>query len=339
MPKSRLRRIPNTGSSQMFVLAGLPKSLHNRAGLILRDLTQQDIKYVGIPSSERDGALYPENLISILVQATAGFTIRRRVNGTEQQSVPSSIMLLYVPSVDDEFLLRRFDFAVFPIPLHELALRDATGRQFRHSEKALTETLRRAMDPAGPVRQNLHIIKERIARLSDAEPFLLPPRNFHLERDKRIASLFEAFRRGERQWADRIPELCPQSLKKDNFSRLEKNETRKVFIDYRKLIFLKAHSTAYDGATRETEEGKRYGPPEDPERDLLLKLKGLYRFGAPLPNGFHHDVQREQGKTLEGVEFECARSGQVRGRASHANIYTNDFVRIERKENISPQAN
>ena len=93
------------------------------------------------------------------------------------------------------------------------------------------------------------------------------------------------------------------------------------------MIFLTAHPAAFDGATREAGE-------EALDSELLLRLKGLYRFGAAVPNGFHHDVQYEQGRTLAGVEFECAIMGKVRGNASHANIYINDFVRIAGKGEI-----
>lgn len=327
MARKRLRRIPNRGTMEMFVVAGLPPSLHNRAPSMLTQMARSEIKVVALPSSERDGALYPQKLTSGIVQATAGFTIRRRSDGSEQQSVPSSITLLYVPAEDDECLLRCLDFAVLPIPLHDLAARDAKGRQLRHSDEALRAALARAVDSAGPARRNLSLIKERVGRLADGEPLLLPPRNFHLDRDQKIESVFHALRRGERPWTDRIAELSLRFFTRDHLPRLARHKTRRAFQDYRGLIFLSAHPTAFDGATREAEE-------EALDSERLLRLRGLYRFGAAVPNGFHHDVQFEQGRTLAGVEFECVLIGQVCGHASHANIYMNDFVRIAGKAKI-----
>jgi hypothetical protein len=322
------RRIPGPGATAMFVVAGLPRAVHDRAPSILQQLVPGESKAVALASTEADGSLYPEKLVSGIVRALTNFVVRRRTKGPEHPSSPASITLLYVPASDDERLLRRLDFAVFPIPLHELGARDAQGRQLRHSYDAIKAALVRAVDSAGPAKRNLSLVKERINRLVDSEPLLLPPRNFHLDREARIESLFQMLLRGERSWTDRMTELRLRTFTKDDLPRLPWGQTRKAFQDYRNMVFLTAHQTAFHGTTRETKD-------DAPESELLSLLKGLYRFGVALPDGFHHDVQFERAMSLDGVEFECGRMGKVRGLASHANIYADDFVRIAGKAKIN----
>jgi hypothetical protein len=234
---------------------------------------------------------------------------------------------LYVPAPDDERLLRRLDFAVLPIPLRELAALDARGRQLRHSSDAIRAALTRALDSAGTARQSLSLIKERINRLGDGEPLLLPPRNFYLDQEMTIGSQFQAFLRGERPWTDRMAELHLRLFTRDNLPHLARGETRRAFQDGRNLVFLIAHPAAFHAVAREAEE-------DASETEMLLLLKGLYRFGVALPHGFHHDVQFEYGRRLAGIEFECGMTGRVRGHNSHANIYANDFVRMDGKTEI-----
>jgi hypothetical protein len=56
-------------------------------------------------------------------------------------------------------------------------------------------------------------------------------------------------------------------------------------------------------------------------------LRSTYRFGAPLPDGLHHDAQLEWGKEFDKMPFDCSRKGTIQISGTHANIYANDFVR------------
>ena len=55
-------------------------------------------------------------------------------------------------------------------------------------------------------------------------------------------------------------------------------------------------------------------------------MRSVFRFGVPLINGYHHDVQFA-GHALSGQTFECSREGFVQLNSNYANIYPNDFVR------------
>jgi hypothetical protein len=320
MNRSRRQQVIERGSLTMYVIAGRPPSVHNRASSVLEQMSYGKAKVVALPSSQRDGPLYPEALVSSIVRSVGSFAIRRRTRRPNDPAAPSSITLLYVPAPDATRLLRRLNFAVFPVAMPELAAWDASGRQLRHSFDALKTAFATVVNTAGSVKRNLDIIRERINRLSDSEALLLPPNNFAVGDKQDAAALFQDFVRGDRAWTDRVSELQPRHFKQDDMPRLPSGQTRRAFMDHRNLVFLAAHPTAYDGKAREVDD-------RADENELLIRMKGLYRFGAALPNGFHHDVQFEHGRDLGGVELDCAERGPVRVFGSHTNIFANDFVR------------
>ena len=308
----------------MFIVAGLPPSLNNRAASVLSECSPGAAKVVALPSAQQDGPLYPERLVSSIVRGVGGFAVRRRTHGPDDLTAPSSITLMYVPASDDVRLLRCLDFAVFPVALNELAARDGRGQQLRHSFVAVEAAFARVLDTAGSSKRSFDIIRERINRPHDSEALLLPPRNFVVHGNVRVAALFEGFQRGERPWSDRFAELQLLPFTQDNLPRLPLGQTRRAFRDHRNLVFLTAHPTAYDGKAREVEV-------ETSDNEVLNRMKGLYRFGAALPNGFHHDVQLEHGRDLGGTEFECAEMGPIQADGSYVNIYANDFVRGDKR--------
>ena len=203
MNRNRRQRIINRQPVAMFIVAGLPPSLHNRAASVLGQLAPSEAKVVALPSAQQDGPLYPEKLVSSIVRDVGSFAVRRRTHGPQDRAAPSSITLLYVPAPDDTRLLRRFDFAVFPVALQELASRDARGQQLRHSYDALRAAFVRAVDTAGPIKRQLDVIRERVNRLADSEALLLPPRNFFVSGSHKVEALFQGFLRGDRPWTDR----------------------------------------------------------------------------------------------------------------------------------------
>ena len=327
MGRDRRQRIVNHGPVPMFIVAGLPPSLHNRADSVIGKFSSGEVKVVALPSAQRDGSLYPEKLVSSIARDIGGFALRRRANAPQDRPAPSSIMLLYVPAPDENRLLRRLDFTVFPVPLHELSARDARGQQFRHSFDAFEAAVAKAVGTAGTTKKNFDVVRERINRLADSEALLLPPRNFAVDDSRNVDDLFQGLIRGQLAWTDRLVELqlCP--FTKETMSRLAPGETRRAFQDRRKLVFFVAHATAYHAPVRETED-------QTDEKELMIRLKGLYRFGAALPNGFHHDVQYERGRDLGGVTLDCARMGAVQTNGPYVNISPNDVIRGDKRPKI-----
>jgi len=93
------------------------------------------------------------------------------------------------------------------------------------------------------------------------------------------------------------------------------------------MAFLIAHQAAYDGPPREVEDDEDYKP-------ILSTLRTLYRFGGALAPGMHHDSQRSDGSALDGAIFNCDRDGRVSTEGGYANVYPNDFVRVDKKTKL-----
>ena len=128
----------------MFIVAGLPKATHRRAIARLRERFPE-AEIIGSASTSDDGQLYRKQLCSNLATAVTSFAVRKRLKSPAEPAVPRLILLLYVPSDDDDLLLRTFDFAVFSEPLVALQARDLRGFQLRHSQEAVDAALETAL--------------------------------------------------------------------------------------------------------------------------------------------------------------------------------------------------
>lgn len=322
--KAKRRRVVQpSGPQPMYIIAGLPKSVHKDAidSLQVR-LPQAIVK--GIPSPSNDGALYSPQLLDILVRSVGEFALRRRANGNAQPT-PASMTLLFVPAPDQEALLRRFDFALMSAPLSALVARDAQYRQMRHDREAVGTALAEAVAASGEARMNLNQVVRRLRFQSDNEGLLLPPRNF-LTEDGDLVRTFRQFREGSRAWTDRMEEFGPAQLTHEDVPlRVKGQQTRHVFVDNRGMAYFIAHPTAYDGPPREVDDEEDVGA-------MLMALRSLYRFGGALPPGIHHDAQRSDGSVLGSAKFHCAEKGPIHGKGGYANVYPNDYVRVEKYE-------
>ncbi|MDO8410660.1 MAG: hypothetical protein Q7S93_11445 [Phenylobacterium sp.] len=308
------------GRKATFVIAGLPKAALEEAQAALEHRFPL-VAFFGSPSRHADGALYSPEVVGKLLEEVAGFAIRRRRSAPPNQAWPATITLLYVPSADQEHLLSAFDFSVMPAPMAALEAYNEAGIQHRHDPKAVIAAAAEAMSAASASKQALDEVKQRVNRLlNDGEVLLLPPDNFHLG-DRRLRALFDAYRRGDRAPTDRFPELKTVQLTKDDIKWLG-GDVRHAHVDTRGNAFLNAHPTAYDGGTWEVDEAEA-------ERTKLSEiLRSLYRFGAALPDGFHHDVQSRDGSPFKNELFDCSRRGERAFTAQYVNIYPDDVVRL-----------
>lgn len=317
MARDRRNHVKAKTSSHMYIVAGLPRAVHQRAldevekkgsGLILK----------GAPSPD-DGALYSSALVEQLIRASGEFAIKRR-QASKDAPTPASITLLYVPSPDQEQLLSVFDFAVMAVPLPRLSAWGADGRQLRHRLDVVIEEMAAAIRPSGQARTNLAAVQQRLDRQSDDEALLLPPRNF-LTQDGDLTLVMRDYRSSMRLWDDRLPDLGPTALSHEDVPlRIDSQQTRRPFVDARGMAFFIAHPKAYDGEAREVVDSKDVA-------GTLQVLRSLYRFGGSLARGLHHDAQRSDGSALGGAEFTCSEKGRVSSTSAYANVYPNDRVR------------
>jgi hypothetical protein len=90
-----------------------------------------------------------------------------------------------------------------------------------------------------------------------------------------------------------------------------------VLCDCRDLLF--PHDRSNHGPARMLS-------PESSRAERREFMQSSFRFGVPLSDGYHHDVQYA-GRSLGGATFECCRGGTLRLYSEYANVYPDDFVR------------
>jgi hypothetical protein len=321
-PKNRQRTIPqqlpSTNPVDLFLLAGLPNPLHQRIETFFQSIAGANAKIIAHPSGSFDGDLYKKNNVDLLLSAAARFAIRRLKNRSDDQSArPRRIALFYVPAQDDNALLSAFDFFVFPVPLRDLTKFDDRGYQLRHQRQSCEDAVRHGMTVYK--QELIGLVQQRIESRKPSEALILPPLNFHLE-GQRAKDSFSELTRGSRPWQNAFPDgVSPERFDKDRLPSLRHQETRFIYRDSRGVVFPCARASEAHGGTEFDHEAKI-----EVLRDVL---QTIYRFGAALPTGFHHDAQFEGGRHFKDMPFDCSKNGALSVTSSHANIYPNDYVR------------
>ena len=203
------------------------------------------------------------------------------------------------------------------MPLRALAL-FVSGTQGRHGAAACEQALDEGMQV---YRQELvGFLQRAIESTKSSEPLLLPPANFHLA-DQRLTQVFCELTRGARAWRNSLPGgIAAKMYNRDDLPEfLEHQERQMVHCDARGVVFPCARRTELHGAQE-----------IDPDAEISIlreMLRGMYRFGTSLSQGFHHDAQFKDGRHFDQTRFDCSRQGELLVTASHVNIYPNDFVR------------
>lgn len=324
--KKKTRKLP-AGTSQsttpvdLLLLAGLPHPLHSRIEEFLKELAGVYSKVIAMSSSSHDGPLYRQHPVASLLRAAADFSIRRlKSRGENQPPRPRRIVLFYVPADDDQQLLRAFDFFVFPVPLRDLAAFDEAGHQNRHNRSACEQAIKKAF--AVYSRELIGSLQPRIESRKSSEPLLLPPLNFHLS-ERKLQQAFCELTRRTRTWENAMPDgIVPEMFDREQLPEfLRPQERQMIFRDTRNVIFPCARASELHGQLPEIKLESNLPVLQD-------FLRGAYRFGTPLPDGFHHDAQLEGGRHFHQMGFDCSRNGPISVTASHVNLYPNDYVRI-----------
>lgn len=305
----------NNAPKPLIALAGLPNLIMGKIKNDIEETISPSPHVISLPSGNNDNALYSQNTVAALLRAISSYAIRQQ-RAHSSISAPKHILLAYVPSADDENLLSQFDFFVYPIRLTRMAEYSPSGQQFRHDRKSALQYVPAVIKQTIPA---FNVLQRRLFTFKSSEPFLLPPVNFKITSSQKLTSFFLELRREQRPWSDTLDELKSTKVTGREFPHNFRRKERKVvYVDCRKLHF-----------------------PVDPSRHGLLDeldndcgegerqqfLRSAFRFGVPIRDGFHHDAQFIK-RDLDGVEFECCRSGDVVGKGSHANIYPNDYVRL-----------
>jgi hypothetical protein len=298
----------------VVLLAGLPNSIARPVAISIQEKFLPT-RVISQASGFDNNNLYRIETVTGLVQAISGYAIRQ-AKAKQIGVAPANILLAYVPSADDERLLREFDFYVFPLRLTRLAEYSNQGKQFRYDRKVTEEYIGASLETA---LRNLNLeIMPRLSIPRWTEPLFLPPRNFKVSNTEKMADLFRQMRRGMQPWGDPLPNVRRvKATHEDLPHHIPKGVSKEVCSDYRDLLF--PPDKTNHGPQRELD-----GTASDEERKQFMR--SAFRFGVPLINGYHHDVQFA-GRKLSGQTFECSREGVVQLNCDYANVYPNDFVR------------
>lgn len=297
----------------LLILAGLPHSICTAVAKTVESNCRPQLRVVFQASGNNDAQLYKPATLEALICAVSGYAERQR-RASQVPPAPEHVLLAYIPSDDDQRLLKEFEFFAFPIRLTRLAEFDY-GRQLRHDLRIASDYVLSSLQLAWPVFAE---IKRRLSSPSEKDPLFLPPKNFWVSERERMADVFSEFLRQRLAWNDPLLQLSRVNVTHEDLpNNLRPGAHRSVLCDSRGLLFPHDHSN--HGVSRELLE-------DSSVRDRQLLLRSNFRFGVRLSDGYHHDVQF-CGRDLGGQEFNCAVAGNIRLRCSHASVYPNDYVR------------
>jgi len=298
----------------VVVLAGLPFPVCGAVAKSIETRLAPTPRVIYQPSGDQSGDFYREPTVEMLIRSISDYAVRQ-IKASVMPPVPQHIFLAYVPSADEERLLREFEFFAFPVRLERLSDFDEHGRQLRKNQGVAEQYTITCLEQASA---EFSAVKRRLSSGSTKEPLLLPPRNFFVSAAERMADVYKDITHARLPWSDPINRLQRVMVTAQDLPRNIRPDARKeVFSDHRGLFF--PHDRSEHGPARELAENCSHE-----ERKLFLR--SCYRFGVPLENGYHHDVQFIS-RGLNQVEFECSVAGTTRVTGTHANIYPNDYVR------------
>jgi hypothetical protein len=319
MTKHRRDARKDARKTPLVLLAGLPHPICGAVANTTENNLVPSHRVIFQASGADNNSLYRVETVRRLLRAVSEYSLRQ-VKADKEVISPAQILLAYVPAADDERLLTEFDFFVFPVPLTRLANYDQYGRQYRHDRKVAEEYVVASLHTA---LRSFSEIKRRLSSPSWKEPLVLPPRNFNVSGTEHLADVFREIRRAARPWESALSTIQTKKVTHDELPvHIRKGVSKEVLSDSRSLLFPPDRTN--HGIVRELDADS----PDEERADYERKqfMRSSFRFGVPLIDGFHHDVQYG-GQNLGGEAFECSRRGVVQLKCAYANVYPNDFVR------------
>jgi len=307
-----------TQRTPLVLLAGLPHPLCGAVANTTEKSLSPSPRVIFEASGADNRELYKVQMVTGLLRAASNYAVRQ-LKASTSAPTPTQILLAYVPATDEERLLAAFDFYVFPVRLTRLAEYDEHGRQYRHNHRTAEDYVVPSLQTA---LRSFMEVKRRLSTLSLREPLFLPPRNFKVSETERMADIFMDMRRAKMPWGAPLTNIRTTKVTHEQLRKhVPAGAQKEVFSDSRSLLF--PHDLSNHGLVREL-------PPDCSDDERKQFMRSSFRFGVPLMDGYHHDVQYA-GRSLEGETFECSREGIVQLDCAYANIYPNDFIRPSKK--------
>jgi hypothetical protein len=210
---------------------------------------------------------------------------------------PTSLVLVWIPGAGDQLLLRAFDFVVWPSPINAQG-GDSVDAVVRACEVG---------------QQGAQAWADRVNR-STKHPAQLPPQNYLLPQDRRLSDLLRAIRSGTAQAEAELDAIVQSRFVRDDFGRVHPRRGPRF------------HAHEDSGGRVFMRDPDKHGDVWRDAASPIRTLNQLYRFGWPLPERLHFDVQRRQ-QPFKKEPFECCVRGTVRVTGQYINVYANDFLR------------
>jgi hypothetical protein len=179
-PKAK-RTMPGVGAGlastpvDLFLLAGIPNPLNVGIKEFLKKKAGTTAEVVTVSSKSYERPLYRDATVQSLLRAAGQFSVKRlRNQAADPPPRPRRLALFYVPSTDEDLLLKAFDFFIFPVPLRELADFDDRGHQKRHDRASCEGAVITALQVYRT--ELINCVQPRIEARRPSEQLLLPPR-------------------------------------------------------------------------------------------------------------------------------------------------------------------
>lgn len=298
-------------ATRLAIFAGIPSHAAADAQRGLARAFSGTTVIVHAAAPARD--LYAEKSVHSLVNRAFRFIVgqseaskRAGVLLASPDPAPVDISLVYVPCKSQSVLLAAFEFFAWCEPVQ-------IERRLLNERNLLWEELKT------PFEEGLLRAKTRIGQIMTAvrrasvHPAQLPPRNFLL--DDSGVSLADVFRKilNQLESFDDIGKLAPASP----VERRKRVMAKSGYLDARERLFLR--DKAAHGVSRTV--------GDDDVKSVQRALNSIYRFGCPLPDALHFDVQ-PPGDSFFKEPFYCSVDGPQEVTAPYVNVYPNDKVRV-----------
>ena len=317
--------------TDLVVLAGLPRvPLASILNTLSHDTSKKDLSFGGTPSIENDWMdLYRQSTLTSIEEIIRASISR---NSSSSKPTPRRILILYVPSKDDQVLIARFGIACYLEPLVPpeagASLRDRMD--WRHE---VTESLDIISDALRRASTETRLLQKMITD-NNRSALALPPRNFYFpDRESLIYESYLSVAQGKMSIENLNDALTTKRFTKDHLpaKALKGDHHRdRFFQDLRGRVF---PPDIFHAPTRSEElpessgEANAGSVDEDVRSRFMRVLHQRYRFGVVVRNGnLHYDVQYEIPKQLYNEPMYCADAGNVLVTGSHANVGVNDVI-------------
>jgi hypothetical protein len=313
----------------LFIIAGAPRAsadgIRNRFQVFYK-------KYCEIASAafgSDDHGVYGRKAVEALFLDVAKRVLykRQHESGSKKTS-PSKIILFFAEGRDEEALLSQFNFFVHPI---RVSLKN------RNHINSVIDSYQNAFLAASNDPDCLAFVEDQVQFQYRRTPLLLPSKNFlHDKAIGAVENLFAKIMRGEWRWNQLGSEIDTRMFSSQDFPEFPIRKRKFVaHVDQRELVFPIPHEVEMHADDWDLPEDvwikASSGRIEDrirTQKSIQIKLNELYRFGIPIREGLHYDVQKQFNPQIRNIAFHCVKNGLRNPKDTHINVYPNDYVRV-----------